>query len=212
MKNKYLTSLAAASILSLGIVVGCTNHPADTTASQTDTTASPKDTTASPKDTTASPADTTASPKDTTNPEVETKPTSATNPSTDESIEVRFYTENGVAIRGTDPVAYFQQSKPVPGNSQYIYEWMNATWQFASAKNRDLFASNPEKYAPQYGGFCSWAVSQGYTAPTEPDAWKIVDGKLYLNFNRKVQKSWEKDIPGNIAKADRNWPGVLDKG
>ncbi len=146
---------------------------------------------------------------DVTKPEVETKQTPATNPSTDEAIEVRFYTENGVAIDGTDPVAYFQQSKPVPGNSKYTYEWMNATWQFANAENRDLFASNPEKYAPQYGGFCAWAVSRGYTAPTEPNAWKIVDGKLYLNFNQKVQKDWQQDIPGNIAKANRNWPGVL---
>ncbi|NES22436.1 MAG: YHS domain-containing protein [Symploca sp. SIO3E6] len=127
-------------------------------------------------------------------------------------MELRFYTENGVAIRGTDPVAYFQQSQPVPGKSEYTYEWMNATWQFASAENRDSFAKNPEKYAPQYGGFCAWAVSRGYTASTQPDAWKIVDGKLYLNYNRQVQKSWEKDIPGNITKANRNWPGVLNKG
>ena len=120
-------------------------------------------------------------------------------------------TENGVAIKGTDPVAYFQQGKAIKGNKQYSYEWGNATWQFSSAANRDLFAKNPEKYVPQYGGFCAWAVSQGYTAPIDPNAWKIVDGKLYLNFNKSIQRTWERDIPGNIAKADRNWPGILNR-
>ena len=188
MKTKYFTTLATASILSLGLMVGCSNPQADTTNPEVETNLK----------------------ADITNPEVKTKQTSTSNTSTDELIKVRFYTENGVAIDGTDPVTYFQQSKPVPGSSEYTYEWMNATWQFTSAENRDLFTSNPEKYAPQYGGFCAWAVSQGYTAPTEPDAWKIVDGKLYLNFNEKVQKNWEKDISGNIAKANRNWPGVLN--
>ncbi|NET60858.1 MAG: YHS domain-containing protein [Symploca sp. SIO2E6] len=218
MKTKYLTTLAAASILSLGLVVGCanperetTNSQADTTNPQADTTNPQADTTNSQADTTNSQTDTTNSQADTTNPEVEATPTIATKASTDESIKIRFYTENGVAIDGTDPVAYFQESKPVPGNSAYTYEWMDATWQFASAENRDLFAQNPEKYAPQYGGFCAWAVSRDYTAPTEPDAWKIVDGKLYLNFNRRVQRDWEKDISGNIASANRNWPGVLNK-
>ncbi len=132
-----------------------------------------------------------------------TTQTSATDP-------VRVYTENSIAIKGTDPVAYFREGKPVRGSNEFTYQWMNATWKFASAQNRDLFASNPEKYAPQYGGFCAWAVSQGNTAPIDPNAWKIVDGKLYLNYNKSVQRTWEKDIPGNIAKADRNWPGVLN--
>ena len=127
------------------------------------------------------------------------------------STAIKIYTENGVAIKGTDPVAYFQESKPVSGSDSFTYEWKNATWKFASAENRDLFASNPEKYAPKYGGYCAWAVSQGSTAPIDPSAWKIVDGKLYLNYDKRVQKTWEKDIPGNIAKADRNWPGVLNK-
>ncbi|NES87114.1 MAG: YHS domain-containing protein [Moorea sp. SIO2B7] len=122
-----------------------------------------------------------------------------------------FYTENGIAIKGTDPVAYFRENKPIPGNSNFSYQWGNATWYFKNAENRDLFSSNPEKYAPQYGGFCAWAVSQGYTAPIDPEAWKIVNGKLYLNFNKRVQKQWERDIPGNIAKADQNWPGVLNR-
>jgi YHS domain-containing protein len=113
-----------------------------------------------------------------------------------------------IAIQGADPVAYFTAGAYVPGSDQFVYDWSGATWYFASAANRDAFASNPQQYAPQYGGFCAWAVSQGYTAPIDPEAWKIVDGKLYLNYDRNVQARWERDIPGNIAKADANWPQV----
>lgn len=116
---------------------------------------------------------------------------------------------DGIAIKGFDPVAYFQESKPVEGSSEFEYEWMGATWRFSSAQNRDLFASNPEQYAPKYGGYCAWAVSQGSTASIDPQAWKIVDNQLYLNYSPKIQAKWSKDIPGNIAKADANWPAVL---
>ena len=117
-----------------------------------------------------------------------------------------FVDDRGIAIRGTDPVAYFNQGGPIRGNSELAYRWNGATWHFSSAENRDLFVANPERYAPQYGGFCAWAVSQGYTAPIDPGAWKIVDGKLYLNFNQQIQRRWERDIPGNIGKANTNWP------
>ena len=120
------------------------------------------------------------------------------------------FSEDGIAIRGADPVAYFTEGDYVPGSADYTYEWRGVTWQFASPEHRDLFASNPEQYAPQYAGFCAWAVSQGYVAPIDPTAWKIVDGKLYLNFNANIQRRWERDIPGNIAKADQNWPSVLN--
>ena len=130
------------------------------------------------------------------------------NPDTAAASELAIYSESGIAIDGTDPVAYFTVNAPVPGSSEFTYEWGGATWQFSSAENRDLFVSNPEAYAPQYGGHCAWAVAQGYTAPTEPDAWSIVDGKLYLNFNRSIQTRWERDISGNIAKGDSNWPEV----
>lgn len=124
--------------------------------------------------------------------------------------DIRYFVDDsGLAIRGTDPVAYFTQGGPVTGSSEFVYTWRNATWQFASAENRDLFVANPEQYAPQYGGFCAWAVSQGYTASIDPNAWRIVDGKLYLNYNRGVQRQWERDIPGNISKANANWPDVL---
>lgn len=113
------------------------------------------------------------------------------------------------AIKGYDPVAYFTEGGPAKGKSAHSHEWMGATWYFASGENRELFAADPEQYAPQYGGYCAYAVSQGYTAKIDPDAWKIVDDKLYLNFSLKVQKIWEEDIPGYIAKADINWPQIL---
>ena len=121
-----------------------------------------------------------------------------------------FVDDSGLAIRGTDPVAYFTEGGPVAGSADFAYTWNDVTWQFASAENRDLFAANPEQYAPQYGGFCAWAVSQGYTASIDPNAWSIVDNKLYLNYSKGVQRRWERDIPGNISQADANWPGVLE--
>ena len=114
----------------------------------------------------------------------------------------------GVAIEGYDPVAYFTDGKPVEGSSDFTHDWNGATWRFASADNRDMFAADPEKFAPQYGGYCAWAVSQGYTASIDPDAWSVVDGKLYLNYSKGVQKRWESDIAGHIASGDTNWPGI----
>lgn len=143
-------------------------------------------------------------------PNASTDKTTSEPTSTEASTQLAIYVEDGVAIKGADPVAYFEQGKFVQGVSEFSYNWEGATWQFSSAGNRDLFISHPEQYAPQYGGFCAWAVSQGSTAPIDPTAWKIVDGKLYLNYNDKVQSRWQKDIPGNIAKADQNWPGVLN--
>ena len=118
------------------------------------------------------------------------------------------YQHGGLAIRGYDAVAYYQQSAPVKGSSQFSYQWRGATWLFASAENRDRFQADPERYAPQYGGYCAYAVSKGHTASIDPEAWKIVDGKLYLNYSKGVQKKWEQDVPGNIVKADKNWPDL----
>jgi YHS domain-containing protein len=120
-------------------------------------------------------------------------------------------TLSDLAVSGYDPVAYFNMGKPVEGSADHEYEWKGATWRFASAKNLATFKADPEAYAPQYGGYCAWAVSQGYTASAVPDAWKIVDNKLYLNYSKDVQKTWEQDIQGNITKANGNWPKVLDK-
>jgi len=117
----------------------------------------------------------------------------------------------GVAIKGYDPVAYFEQGKPVEGNNQIELEWMDAKWRFANAENRDKFKANPEKYAPQYGGYCAYAVSLGTTADIDPEAWSVVDGKLYLNKSKSIQKTWSQDIPGHIKSADENWPRIVGK-
>lgn len=118
-------------------------------------------------------------------------------------------TSKGIAVKGYDMVAYFIDSQPTKGNKEITYDWNGATWHFASTENRDHFAGNPEKYAPQYGGYCAYAVSQGATATFDPKAWKIVNDKLYLNLNPKIQKRWGKDIPGYIIAADTNWPQII---
>jgi YHS domain-containing protein len=116
----------------------------------------------------------------------------------------------GGAISGYDPVAYFTQGKPVKGKSDHLLKYRGAKWRFSSDKNRQAFKQNPQKYAPQYGGYCAYAVSQGYTASTDPEAWSIIDGKLYLNYSKSVQAKWNKDRPGYIRKANANWPKVLE--
>jgi hypothetical protein len=116
-----------------------------------------------------------------------------------------------LALDGYDPVAYFKTGKPQKGNPTHGLSWNGATWHFASAENKSAFEAGPAAFAPQFGGYCAWAVSQGYTAKGDPSAWRIVDGKLYLNYNASVQKTWERDIPSNIAKGERNWPTVLSK-
>ena len=118
----------------------------------------------------------------------------------------------GLALDGYDPVAYFTDGKPVEGSKEHSLEWNGATWRFTSAAHLEEFEKSPEKYAPQYGGYCAWAVSHGYTADVDPDAWTIVDGKLYLNYDLKVMEKWKQDIPGHIAKGDGNWPKLLSGG
>ncbi len=116
---------------------------------------------------------------------------------------------DGIAIRGTDPVAYFEKAMPVPGSDAHQVMWKGATWLFENADNMAAFEANPEAFAPKYGGYCAYAVSKGGTATTSPDAWTIHEDRLYLNFNTTVRGIWSQDIPGNVAKADANWPGVL---
>ncbi len=118
---------------------------------------------------------------------------------------------SSVALNGFDAVGYFTQNRPVRGDAKFAFDYLGAKWHFASQENRDRFAAAPQNFAPQYGGYCAWAVSQGYTASGDPMFWKIVQGKLYLNFDADVQKKWETDIPGFIQKANANWPDVLGK-
>ena len=112
----------------------------------------------------------------------------------------------GLAIKGYDPVAYFEDGKPVKGDAAYEYQWKGATWRFSNAAHREAFTKEPNRYAPQYGGFCAYGVSEGHAAPVDPEAWSIVSGKLYLNYDKKVREGWKKDTDGRIRKADQNWP------
>ncbi|MFN0102743.1 MAG: YHS domain-containing (seleno)protein [Bryobacteraceae bacterium] len=117
-----------------------------------------------------------------------------------------FTDRNGIAIRGYDPVAYFTLGQPTKGRPAFAHAHGGATFHFATAEHRELFRKHPEKYLPQYGGYCAWAVSNNYTAPIDPQAWKIVDKRLYLNYSLDVQRKWAKELPQRIQAADRNWP------
>jgi YHS domain-containing protein len=115
---------------------------------------------------------------------------------------------SGAAMGGYDPVAFFRKGKPVEGSDAFTLEHAGVTWSFESAENRDAFKADPVAYAPQYGGHCAWAVAQGKLAKGDPQFWRIVDGKLYLNYDASIQKAWEVDIPGFIKAADSNWPSI----
>ncbi len=117
---------------------------------------------------------------------------------------------SSLAVSGYDPVAYFTAGQPVEGSADHELAWSGATWRFASAANLAAFQADPQAFAPQYGGYCAWAVAQGSTASSDPTAWRIVDDKLYLNYSHDIQGRWQQDIAGNIAKGDANWPKVLD--
>jgi YHS domain-containing protein len=113
-----------------------------------------------------------------------------------------------LAIEGYDPVSYFSGS-PTKGDPRFSQTHKGVEYRFASAANLARFRADPDAYLPQYGGYCAWAVSRGYTAKGDPRAWKLVGGKLYLNYDAKVQERWAADVPGNIEKANKNWPQVL---
>ena len=128
-----------------------------------------------------------------------------------EAKKPAIYAKNGIAIKGADPVAYFVDGKATKGLKDHEYMWRGATWRFANADNLNAFKANPTKYAPQYGGYCAWAVAENYTAGIDPKAWTVYGGKLYLNYSKGIRKKWSKDIPGNVERANRNWPAVLQK-
>lgn len=118
-------------------------------------------------------------------------------------------TSKGVAIKGYDPVAYFAGKRPVQGIPEFEYIWRGARWRFTNATDLEAFSRDPEKYAPMYGGYCAYAVSQGKVADIDPEAWTIFEGRLYLNLNKDVQKLWEKDMRTYIRLADKNWPRII---
>jgi hypothetical protein len=119
-----------------------------------------------------------------------------------------FNATRGVALNGYDVVAYFEEGKPVRGSDAFTFVWQGVTWRFATAARRDAFARNSAAYAPQFGGFCAYGVSRGYAVDVDPEAWAIEGGKLYLNYSKSVQRTWNQDRAGYIAKATAQWPAV----
>lgn len=118
---------------------------------------------------------------------------------------------DNTAIRGFDTVAFFTDEKLTEGKRDFVHEWNGARWHFASAENLEKFKNAPEKYAPQFGGYCSYAVSHGYTADGDPATWKIAGGRLYLNYNQKAKDLWEKEQEKFIDDGERNWQEFLVK-
>lgn len=118
-------------------------------------------------------------------------------------------TRSGLAVSGYDVVAYRTEKRPVRGRTEFEYQWNGAIWRFSSAAHRDRFADDPARFAPQFGGYCAYAVSRGYTADVDPEAFTVIEDRLYLNYSRSVRRLWEQDVAGNIARGQKNWPGVL---
>ena len=121
------------------------------------------------------------------------------------------YSKSTPGISGYDPVAYFTQGKPVKGNGYNVADYQGVTYAFANEENKELFEANPEKYVPAYGGWCAYGVAVGKKFVSDPQAWKIVEGKLYLNLDKDIQRKWAKDIPGYIETANSNWKEIWDK-
>jgi len=119
--------------------------------------------------------------------------------------------DNGVAIHGYDPVAYFTEGKPVKGSPEFSHTVDGVTWHFMNADHRDRFAKEPGKYQPQFGGYCAMGTAMGKKLDADPMTWRVIDGKLYLNLNKDIQKTWLSDTPGHIKKANENWPKIREK-
>ena len=118
------------------------------------------------------------------------------------------FQKDGIAINGYDAVAFFTEQKPIKGDKQFSYSYNSVDWLFSNSANRELFKTSPEKYVPQYGGYCAFGTADGHKAPTQAETWTIVDDKLYFNYNLKVKDLWNKNMKANIEKADKNWPTV----
>lgn len=125
------------------------------------------------------------------------------------AAEPEIFQEAGIAIRGTDPLGYFDSAMPVAGSPDHATMWRGATWHFGSAEAQQRFEMSPETYVPEFGGYCAYAASLGYLAPTTPEAWTIHEGMLYLNASLRARELWLQDIEGNIAKGRANWPAIL---
>ena len=121
------------------------------------------------------------------------------------------FTHSTPGIGGYDPVAYFTDGKPVKGNGYHVANFQGVTYAFASEEHQEMFEANPEKYVPAYGGYCAYGVAVGKKFVADPEVWKVVNGKLYLNLDRDIQSKWNEDIPGYIKTGDRNWKEIRDK-
>jgi YHS domain-containing protein len=114
--------------------------------------------------------------------------------------------EHGVAIKGYDVIGYFDEKRPVKGSPEFKKEYQGVTYLFASAAHRDRFSADPESYLPQYGGYCAYGMAKGHKAPIDPEAWSVIGGRLYLNYNTDVRKDFSKDTTRYIEDANKNWP------
>ena len=124
------------------------------------------------------------------------------------SQTTNYYSKDGIAIKGYDPVAFFILQKAAEGTDSYTTEWSGSKWKFISQANKDSFITNPLKYVPQYGGFCAFGASENHKAPTDPNAWTVINNKLYLNYSNKVKEMWIKDTANRIKAADEYWTGL----
>ena len=122
-----------------------------------------------------------------------------------------FSSRTDTAINGYDTVAYFSQGKPVKGSDSFVFQWKEAKWKFSTQANLDLFRASPEKYAPQYGGYCAYGVANGNLVKVDPEQFTVLDGKLYLNYDADVQQAWKQDIPGFNKLADSKFQALLAK-
>ena len=125
--------------------------------------------------------------------------------------KAEIFSADGKAIKGYDPVAFFKAGKAIKGNDSLTYQWKEATWYFATKENLDSFKTEPTLYTPQYGGYCAYGTADGHKAPTETGTWKIVNNKLYFNYNQKVKSLWENNQAALIEKADANWKEIKNK-
>ena len=121
----------------------------------------------------------------------------------------KFYQTEQGALRGYDPVAYFIENRAVPGNPQFQTDRFNTSWYFSSARNQQVFEQTPEKYLPEYGGYCAYAMSYGLVVSSDPKAFTIIDNKLYLNYSLAVREKWLKESEKFILQADRKWQSKL---
>jgi len=138
-----------------------------------------------------------------------TAPTALIAPAFADVAPVYTQKNSDLALSGYDPVAYFTLGEPTEGSEAFSTEYQGAKFLFASQENLDLFLANSDQYAPQYGGYCAWAAAKGKTAAGKPEHWAIVDGRLYLNYSRRIQRKWDADQAGFIAAADEKWPDIV---